>query len=168
MYGSAIGVSAKLELPVSASPFSVVITTGLSYFLNRYYYSGPLRNGTFITPIEAGGKYYFTKIGYFEGDFGVSADNYVLTLLDNGSPVRTKFENTAFIYSPIIGFTAPTSKHEATVHIGLRYEARVESGGTVSQVAIRIAYRFKLTISGKLYGTIRQLLLNACFSFRRL
>jgi hypothetical protein len=145
VFGSAIGVSAKLELPVSASAFNFVITTGISDFLVKYYYTGPSVTVIFITPIEVGGKYYFSKIGYIEGDLGVASDNYNYQVLDADGTVATKkVTNAAFIYSPVIGFTAPTKKHKGTVDIGLRYEGRAESGATVSQLALRIAYRFGL------------------------
>jgi hypothetical protein len=145
VFGSAIGVSAKLELPVSASSFNFVITTGISDFLVKYYYTGPSVTVLFITPIEIGGKYYFSKIGYIEGDLGVASDNYTYQMLDpHGTVATKKVTNAAFIYSPVIGFSAPTKKHKGTVDIGLRYESRGESGATVSQFALRLAYRFGL------------------------
>jgi hypothetical protein len=143
-YGVIAGVSAKLELPISVSRFSFVITSGISYLVLKYYYQGALSNGTLITPIEAGGKFYFSKMGYFEADFGVSADNYTSTGLNNSSPLGTKFTNTAFIYSPVVGLSALTNKHKATIDIGLRYESRVESSGAINDVALRVAYRFGL------------------------
>jgi len=133
VYGSTVGASVKLELPVSASKFSFVIAGGISDYLVNVNYTGTLEAATYI-PVEVGGKYYFSSIGYFEGDLGLSTDV-------NGN---YSAEKNAFIYAPIIGFSAPTSKHKGTVDIGLRYEGRVESGGTVSQVALRLAYRFGL------------------------
>jgi hypothetical protein len=144
-FGSAIGASAKLELPDSALSFNFVITTGISDFLVKYYYTGPSVKVLFITPVEVGAKYYFSKIGYIEGDLGVASDNYTYQTVDaNGTAATKKVTNTAFIYSPVIGFSAPTKKHKGTVDIGLRYESRVESSATVSQLALRIAYRFGL------------------------
>ncbi len=131
IYGKVIGASVKLELPVSASPFSFVITTGISSFLLKFNYAGVFNNATYA-PLEAGGKYYFSKIGYFEGDFGLSSN-----ISGNYSTSKN-----AFIYSPVIGLSAPTNKHKATVDMGIRYEGRVERGGTVNQIALRMAYRF--------------------------
>lgn len=131
IYGKVIGASVKLELPVSASPFSFVITTGISSFLLKFNYAGVFNNATYA-PLEAGGKYYFSKIGYFEGDLGLSSN-----ISGNYSTSKN-----AFIYSPVIGLSAPTNKHKATVDMGIRYESRVENGGTVSQIALRMAYRF--------------------------
>ncbi|HEY2580674.1 MAG TPA: hypothetical protein VGI43_02655 [Mucilaginibacter sp.] len=136
VYGKVLGASLKFEVPVSKSPFSIVITSGISSFLVKYDYTGILDNASYI-PVEAGGKYYFSKIGYFEADFGVS----------NNINTNYTAAKTAFIYSPVIGLSAPTNKpnkHKHTIDIGVRYEGRVESGGTVGQLALRIAYRFPL------------------------
>jgi hypothetical protein len=133
VYGSVIGASVKLEIPVSTSPFNFVITSGINDFLVKFDYTGLLANATYV-PVEFGTKYYFSKIGYFEGDVGISTN-----INSNYSASRS-----AFIYAPIVGFSAPSSKHKGTVDIGLSYEGRVESGGTVSQVAVRVAYRFGL------------------------
>jgi|SRR6185437_6541652 len=134
IYGTVLGASAKLEIPVSASPFYFTLTSGLSEYIVRLDYIGVINNAGYLVPLEAGGKYYFTKIGYFEADFGASAN-----INSNYSASRT-----AFIYAPVLGFSAPTNKHKSTIDIGMRYEGRVESGGTVSQVAFRLAYRFGL------------------------
>jgi hypothetical protein len=131
IYGKVIGASVKLELPVSTSPFSFVITTGISSFLLKFDYTGVFNNATYV-PLEAGGKYYFSKIGYFEGDLGLSSN-----ITGNYSTSKN-----AFIYSPVIGLSAPTNKHKATVDMGIRYESRVENSGTVNQIALRMAYRF--------------------------
>jgi len=133
VYGSVLGASVKLELPVAASKFSFVISAGLSDYLLKFNYAGTFNNAVYV-PVEAGGKYYFSRIGYFEGDIGLSANV-------NGNYSADK---NAFIYAPIIGFSAPTNNHKATIDIGVRYEGRVESGGAISQVAIRVAYRFGL------------------------
>jgi hypothetical protein len=131
VYGTVLGGSVKLEVPVSKSNFHLAFTTGYSIFLTKFNYPGVYTSSLYV-PVEAGARYYFSKIGYAEGDVGFSAD-----LTGNYTP-----EKTAFIYSPIIGFSAPVYKHKSTVDIGFRYEGRVESGNSVGQIAIRIAYRF--------------------------
>jgi hypothetical protein len=141
VYGTVFGASVKLEIPVFQSSAFFTITGGISDYVVKLDYTYPATAGiktnilplTYI-PFEIGGKYYFSKIGYFEGDLGVSNN-----INSNYSAAKM-----AFIYSPVVGFSAPTNKHTATVDIGLRYEGRVESGGTVSQFALRVAYRFKL------------------------
>jgi hypothetical protein len=136
IYGKVLGMSLKLDVPVSKSPFFIVITSGISTFIVKFDYSGALDNASYV-PVEAGGKYYFSKLGYIEADFGVS----------NNINSNYTAEKTAFMYSPVIGISAPTNKpnkHKSTIDMGLRYEGRVESGGTVGQIALRVAYRFGL------------------------
>jgi hypothetical protein len=128
-YGSVIGASIKVEVPVGSPQFNLTGTIGYTSYLVRLDYYGPIPlNAVQFIPVEIGAKYYFTKIAYFEGDAGFSQnvqDNFIGT-------------KTAFIYSPIIGISAPTNKHKSTIDIGLRFESR----GDNHQVAVRMAYRF--------------------------
>ena len=138
VYGSVVGGSLKLELPVAKTPLSVVFTGGISSFLVSNDYRGVLSNASYLT-FEGGGKYYFSRIGYVEADLGISNNinsNYVNVNNDSNAA------RGALIYAPALGFTAPTSKHKAKIDISLRYEARVESGGSIEQVALRVAYKF--------------------------
>ncbi len=133
IYGTAIGASVKLEVPVIAPGLSATVTTGVSAFFLRFYYTGNERNATYL-PFELGVKYYFSKIGYVEGDAGISSN------LNRFYPDS----KTALILSPIIGVTAPTNHHKHTIDLGLRAEQRVESHRSITQIAVRIAYRFKV------------------------
>jgi len=132
-YGSVLGGSAKLEIPVAKSNFSLAITTGYSIYLTKFNYAGIYKSALYV-PVEVGGRYYFSRIGYAEGDIGFSSD-----LTGNYSSSKT-----ALIYSPVIGFSAPVYKHKSTIDIGFRYESRVESANSMGQAAIRVAYRFGL------------------------
>lgn len=132
-YGSVLGGSAKLEVPVAKSDFSLTVTTGYSIYLTKFNYAGIYKTSLYV-PVEVGGRYYFSRIGYAEGDIGFSSD-----LTGNYSSSKT-----ALIYSPVIGFSAPVYKHKSTIDIGFRYESRVESANSMGQAAIRIAYRFGL------------------------
>jgi len=139
VYGSIFGASAKLEIPVSKAPLFLTITTGISAYVVKLDYVYPA-NATVETnippliyiPVEVGAKYYFSKIGYFEGDIGISTNA-------NSDVTNDK---QAFIFAPIVGFSAPTNKHKATVDICLRYETRVVSDQYINQIALRVAYRF--------------------------
>jgi len=133
VYGSAVGASAKLELPVSSAPFYFTVTAGITDYLVKLTYAGTLGPATYL-PVEAGGRYYFSKISYVEGDFGWSSNI-------NSNYTAAK---GAFIFAPILGFSAPVYKKKTKIDIGLRYEGRVEKGGTVGQIAARLAYRFGL------------------------
>jgi hypothetical protein len=140
VYGTVLGASVKLEMPVYNRTF-LTITGGISDYLVKLDYTYPATAGvksyipplTFI-PVEIGAKHYFSKLGYIEGDLGVST-------ITNGGVIGTR---EAFIFAPIIGFSAPVYKHKTKIDIGLRYEGRVENGGTVGQIAARLAYRFGL------------------------
>jgi len=143
VYGSVIGASVKYEAPIASSRFYWTLTGGITDYLVKLTYLGAA-NPAFYAPVDAGGRYYFSKLGYLEVDFGVSnninSKNNPIYL--NGVVVNAP--KTAFIYSPIIGFSAPVYKKKTKIDVGLRYEGRVESGGTVGQIAARLAYRFGL------------------------
>jgi hypothetical protein len=128
-YGSVVGGSLKFELPVGTPQFNLTATIGYTAYLVRLDYNGPLSlNSEKFIPVEIGAKYYFTKIAYFEGDAGISQN------------IQSNFtgSKSAFIYSPVIGISAPTNKHKSTIDIGLRFESRDDN----HRVAVRLAYRF--------------------------
>jgi len=128
-YGSVIGTSVKIEVPVGSPDFNLTGTIGYTVYLVRLDYQGPLiLNAEKFIPVEIGAKYYFTKIAYFEGDAGISQNV-------EGNFTGSK---SAFIYSPMIGISAPSNNHKSTIDIGLRFESR----GDNHQVAVRVAYRF--------------------------
>jgi len=133
IYSSVFGVSAKLELPVPSSSFNVTITSGFSDFMVKNAYTDIIGNATYV-PIEVGGKFYFGNVAYFEGNLGASVN-----VNSNYSASKA-----AFMYAPALGFTLPDANAKSAVDIGIRYEGRVETGGTLSQVALRVAYRFGL------------------------
>ncbi len=133
VYGTAFGASIKLEVPVIKQGLSFTVTGGVNAYLLKFYYAGTLHSATYV-PLELGGKYYFSKVAYVEGDAGLSFN-------ENSSYPASK---TSFVYAPIIGVTAPTNHHKASIDLGLRLESRVESYRTVSQLALRLAYRFKI------------------------
>jgi len=128
-YGSVIGTSVKIEVPVGSPDFNLTGTIGYTAYLVRLDYQGPLiLNAEKFIPVEIGAKYYFTKIAYFEGDAGISQNV-------EGNFTGSK---SAFIYSPMIGISAPSNNHKSTIDLGLRFESR----GDNHQVAVRVAYRF--------------------------
>jgi hypothetical protein len=143
VYGSVIGASVKYEAPIAASRFYLTLTGGITDYLVKITYLGSA-NPAFYVPVEAGGRYYFSKLGYIEADFGISNNingkKHPIYL----NQVIVDAPKTAFIYSPVIGFSAPVYKKKTKIDIGFRYEARVENGGPVGQIAARAAYRFGL------------------------
>jgi len=143
VYGSVIGASVKYEAPIASSHFYLTLTGGITDYLVKITYLGNA-NPAFYVPVEAGGRYYFSKLGYIEADFGISNNingKKHPIYLDG---VIVNAPKTAFIYSPVIGFSAPVYKKKTKIDIGFRYEGRVENGGTVGQIAARAAYRFGL------------------------
>lgn len=128
-YGSVIGTSVKIEVPIGSPELNLTGTIGYTAHLVRLDYNGLLvLNAEKFIPVEIGAKYYFTKIAYFEGDAGISQN------------VESNFTGSkcAFIYSPMIGISAPSNNHRSTIDLGLRFENR----GDNHQVAVRVAYRF--------------------------
>ncbi len=133
VYSGVIGASLKLELPVTPSSFNVTITSGFSDFMVKNMYNSYILNGTYI-PVELGGRFFFDKTVYFEGDLGASFNV-------NSNYTGPK---AAFIYAPMLGLTLPANNAKSSIDVALRYEGRSETGGTISQVALRVAYRFGL------------------------
>lgn len=132
LYSSVIGGSAKLELPIANSNLKFMVDAGYSNFMVKSEYKGALLNASY-TQVEAGARYYFIPMFYAEGDFGLS-----INLNKNYSE-----QKVGLAYDPTIGINLPINKSNA-VDIGIRYDGRVESGGTISQVALRLAYSFNL------------------------
>ena len=70
----------------------------------------------------------------------------VFVELDLGASINANSNysgsQVAFMYAPIIGVSIPSNKN--AFDLGVRYEGRVETGGTISQLALRLAYKFSL------------------------
>lgn len=138
IYGTVFGGSVKLEVPV-APKFFVTLTGGFTEYAVKLDYRGSLLNlkPAGFVPVELGGRYYFSRLIYVEGDLGAS--------FNTSSYFPTS--KTGFVYAPVIGLSAPTSKHKNNIDIDLRYEARSDNNGsigTMSQLAVRLAYKFGL------------------------
>jgi hypothetical protein len=132
IYSAVIGASIKLELPVNNNGFNFIVNTGFSNFIVKSAYSGYVLSANYV-PVEIGGKYYVDPRFYFEGDLGVS-----FNVNSNYSASRA-----AFVYAPGIGLSFPNASGSG-LDASLRYEGRAEPGGTISQVALRLAYKFGL------------------------
>ena len=132
VYNSVIGASAKLELPTINSNLKFMLVGGYSDFLIKSEYTSIFTSASYAQ-VEAGARYYFIPMIYLEGDFGVS-----FNLNKNYTE-----QKVGLAYDPTIGVNLPVSAKNA-IDIGVRYDGRVESGGTISQVALRVAYKFNL------------------------
>ena len=131
LYNLTEGFSVKMETPLSSTDLNLTITAGYSNFRVYNYYSQFINNGTYV-PIEVGLKKYLdaTSIVYFLANVGASFNI-------NGNSTGPK---TAPIFSPGIGISIPAAGNG--IDLSGRYEGRVEKGGTVSQLALCVAYRF--------------------------
>jgi hypothetical protein len=125
-----LGASFKYEYPIADNLF-VTVSAGYTNFIYKSDYKDQLRDlginksGEGFVPIKAGIKYYIKGGFYGEGQGGVVFS----TMKDGGR---------AIAYAPGIGFT-----FDEGVEIGARYEGW-SNYGTINQVVLRLAYRFKL------------------------
>jgi len=138
LYSITAGGSFKIEAPVAKSQFNFMATVGYDSFVLKGAYTGLVLHDAAYIPVEAGGRLYLNHI-YIEGDVGASF---------NISPGYTG-PKVAFVYSPVIGFSTPSKDHSRSLDFGIKYEGRVEPGGTVSQVAARVAFRVNMKKSSK-------------------
>jgi hypothetical protein len=123
VYSSVFGGSLKYELPIAESTFFT-----LSAGYNSFQVKSELKDLGFeksdgAIPLKAGIKYYFDRGFFAEGQLGASFST------QSGG-------GTAFVYAPGIGYT-----FDGGFEAGVRYEGWSHNG-TISQVGLRLAYRF--------------------------
>lgn len=120
-YNKVIGGSIKYEAPTGKNTF-FTLSAGYNSFLVKSEFKDFAGSSGFV-PIKAGIKYYSDGNFFLEGQAGV-----VFSTEGGGGH--------AFVYSPGIGYSF-TGGFEA----GVRYEGWVNDG-TVSQLGLRLGYRF--------------------------
>jgi len=126
VYSFAIGGSLKYDMPIGSGAF-VNLTAGYQSFLVKSSLKNaglgfPSSSG--FVPVKVGLKYYFEGQGFYgEGQLGVAFST------ESGG-------GKAFAYAPGVGYTL-----DGGLDLGVRYEAW-SNNGTVSQVALRVAYSF--------------------------
>jgi hypothetical protein len=124
----AIGGSLKYDYPIADGVF-ITGSAGYTNFIYKSDYKeflkdfGINKSGEGFVPVKAGIKYYVSGGFYGEAQGGV-----VFTTESGGG--------TAIAYAPGIGYTWDDS-----VEVGVRYEGWSKNG-TISQAALRLAYRF--------------------------
>jgi hypothetical protein len=122
------GASAKFELPI-ASPVSLSLTGGITtmFYKSNLFNSSRTPGAAVFVPLKAGGRYFFNRGVYAEGEAGTAIEtNYA--------------KQSVFAFSIGPGFIAPIGEKNG-VDISFRYE---DWAGQVRQTAIHIAYRFGL------------------------
>ena len=123
----AIGGDIKYSIP-AAENFDVSLSAGYTVFIGKTVdvlgQSVKIGNLKGI-PVKLAGRYNFNgPVGFF-GEFGVGA----AFIQDGGG--------TAFLYAPGVGYAA-----DGGFEAGIRYEGWSKSG-TISQIALRVAYSFQ-------------------------
>lgn len=128
VYSIGFGGSGKMEIPLGLA-FNATVTAGFINFYPKDIASNFTDDLGYI-PLKAGGKYYFgNKSYYIEGELGASIGT------NEGA-------NTLFAYAPGLGVSYPVSDRGA-IDAGARYEGWTRDGGSLNQVAFRIAYKFQ-------------------------
>lgn len=116
-----LGADARLQIPLGNS-FSGIITAGYYHFLKN----DKAGNGFGIVPAKAGLKYFPVKNVYIAGEAGV------------GFGTKT-YQKNSFMYSPSAGLAFGNG-----LDISIKYEEYTRYDGYASQLALRLAYGFKL------------------------
>jgi hypothetical protein len=120
-YKFAIGGDLRLQQDFSSN-ISGILSAGYTNFSFKGEDSGSIG----FIPVKAGVKIFPTESFYFSGELGAGFGT------DEG-------QKTAFVWAPGIGYGFDNG-----IDLGLRYEGFTVNDNTLGQVALRIAYGFKL------------------------
>jgi hypothetical protein len=124
VYSFAIGGSLKYDMPIGSGAF-VNLSAGYQSFMVKSALKDigfPSSSG--FIPVKVGLKYYFDGQGFYgEAQVGAAFST------ESGG-------GKAFAYAPGIGYTL-----DGGLDLGVRYEGWSHDG-TISQVALRVAYSF--------------------------
>lgn len=118
-----LGADGRLQIPLGNS-FSAIATTGYYHFFKNE--NKGVTEGIGVIPLKAGLKYFPIKNVYIAGEAGAG----FFTKGDN---------NVSFVYSPSAGLAFANG-----LDISLKYENFTKFDGYTSQLALRLAYGFKL------------------------
>jgi len=121
-FGFVIGGDLRLQKDFSTN-ISGILSAGYNSWQAKDKFGG---GSTGMIPVKAGAKIFFAESAYFSGELGAG-----FSTEDNGK--------TAFLWAPGIGYGFDNG-----LDLGLRYEGAQYSGGSLGQVALRVAYGFKL------------------------
>jgi len=127
VFSLAIGGSVFVEKPV-ASSFAVTGSAGYTSWSPKKEWKDLGAEAIGYIPVKAGGKYYFGKNFYGQGELGASFGT------KDGS-------KTAFIWTPGVGISYPVSD-KLDFDAGARYESWSADGGSMDQIAFRVALKF--------------------------
>lgn len=121
-YSLAIGGDLRLQKDFSSNVSGLLSAGYTSFSLKDSYGGGSIG----MVPVKAGVKIFLAESLYASGELGAGFGT------ESGS-------KTAFLWAPGIGYGFDNG-----IDLGLRYEGAEFSGASLGQVALRIAYGFKL------------------------
>ena len=128
VFNLVLGGSVKFEIPIKSPGLFATLTAGYVVFKVYSYYEGYIENGQYI-PLEIGVKYYIPNSPvYIEGEGGLSINN---NQNFSGNQIAPMF-------APSIGISCLKN----SIDISARLENRVENLGSVTQLSLRLAYKF--------------------------
>jgi hypothetical protein len=127
-YNFALGADARLQFDVSKQ-VSIPVTAGYTHFIG-----GDLANNVKVKdygyiPLKTGVKVFLDETG--SGPYALAEAGVAFGVTENAG--------AHFVYAPAIGYAWSSG-----LDLGVKYEGVPVGGGTVGQVALRIAYGFKL------------------------
>lgn len=121
-YSFVIGGDLRLQ-----KDFSSNVSGLLSAGYNNWSLKDEVGGGSYgMIPVKAGAKVFLAESVYLSGELGAGF----------GTKSGSK---TAFLWAPGVGYGFDNG-----LDIGLRYEGAEFSGGSLGQVALRVAYGFRL------------------------
>ncbi len=133
-YNFALGADARLQFDVSKQ-ISIPVTVGYTHFFSKDYVPAIKQDYGYV-PVKAGVKVFFDESG--SGLYGLAEVGAAFGVTDNAK--------TGFLYSPAIGYAWSSG-----LDLGIKYEGISSARNAspvyeknVSQIALRLAYGFKL------------------------
>jgi hypothetical protein len=126
-YSFAIGADARVQFDVSKQ-VSIPVTTGYTHFIGKTINNIDIPDYGYI-PLKGGVKVFFDPSG--SGLYGMAEVGAAFGV--------TKNSGTSFLYSPAIGYAWSNG-----LDLGVKYEGLPKDGLNTGQVALRLAYGFKL------------------------
>lgn len=123
----AIGADARMQFDVSKQ-VSIPVTTGYTHFVGKTINNIDFPDYGYI-PLKGGVKVFLDPSG--SGLYGLAEAGAAFGV--------TKNAGTSFVYSPAIGYAWSSG-----LDLGVKYEGLRQNGLNTGQVALRVAYGFKL------------------------
>jgi hypothetical protein len=121
-----------LRFSYKAGPGFLTFTTGLKGFYPKKG-QGDQTKAALQIPFKAGYKYVFVKHLFVMGEVGYSVYRYYYKGLDDN---LASTSTGGFTYAPTIGVNF------GAFEAGIKYEAIAITGGTISDIGIRLGFNF--------------------------